>query len=89
MKMTSYQELSIDINGASSPIIEVESDSSLIGNLFYKRSNSLDNLQYEIFWFVNNISNLSFGQDSKLKRLIKTKLIRDESTYVEIDNQRN
>ncbi|CAG8435647.1 10813_t:CDS:2 [Rhizophagus irregularis] len=44
-------------------------------------------LQYEVFWFVNNISYLSFGQDSTFKRLIRTKLTRGESTGIEIDNQ--
>ncbi|PKC76278.1 hypothetical protein RhiirA1_513313 [Rhizophagus irregularis] len=44
-------------------------------------------LQYEVFWFVNNISYLSFGQDSTFRRLIRTKLTRGESTGIEIDNQ--
>src|SRR3954468_16323408 len=33
---------------------------------------SIGGLQYELFWFVNNISNLDFGQNSVCRRLIKT-----------------
>ncbi|GBB89076.1 hypothetical protein RclHR1_15740002 [Rhizophagus clarus] len=44
-------------------------------------------LQYEVFWFVNNISYLNFGRKSEFKRLIRTKLTRGESTGIEIDNQ--
>ncbi|GES78502.1 collagen-like protein [Rhizophagus clarus] len=44
-------------------------------------------LQYEVFWFVNNISYLNFGRDSEFKRLIRTKLTRGDATGIEIDDQ--
>ncbi|RIA81247.1 hypothetical protein C1645_790818 [Glomus cerebriforme] len=45
------------------------------------------NLQYEIFWFVTNISKVGFGRNSNCRRMIVTKLAKGESYGVEIDSQ--
>ncbi|EXX76308.1 hypothetical protein RhiirA5_429523 [Rhizophagus irregularis] len=48
---------------------------------------SPDNLYYEVFWFVTNISKIPFGRNSSCRRMIMTKLTKGESYGIEIDSQ--